>query len=77
MLIDACLKNGSPEALTVAGEFAKLAEQARLREREGAQSTRVEKDWRARLGELSASVHQRLLDPPPPADAPSQQQAQV
>ncbi|EJD46074.1 hypothetical protein AURDEDRAFT_184420 [Auricularia subglabra TFB-10046 SS5] len=75
MLIDACLKAGTPDALKVAEEFAKLAEAARLREREGAQSTRVEKTWRARLDGLSASVHQRLLHPPPPADAPQQARA--
>lgn len=75
MLINACLKAGTPEALQVAEEFSKLAEAARLREREGAESTRVERTWRAKLDGLSASVHKRLLHPPPPADAPQQARA--
>ncbi|KZV99098.1 hypothetical protein EXIGLDRAFT_831669 [Exidia glandulosa HHB12029] len=59
MVISACLKNGSPEAKEIAQEFAKGVSA----ETEGVQSTRVEKEWRTRLNELSASISTMSITP--------------
>lgn len=67
MIIDACIKKGTPEALEIAKQFSEGVSSTTV----GKESTRIERDWRARLDGLSASVQSLIASPPAP-DAASQ-----
>jgi len=55
LIVEACIKDGSPEAIEIGLEFAKLPAGVSASQ-PGVQSTRLEREWRGKLDTLSATL---------------------